>query len=146
MPARVRFTPRWRTFVLSVVAAIVGFGGVFLGGHLLFGRDSNDQPHFVAGEVGVVDVLAAPRGHTVAVRGFVFIDSTDRVLVCSARHTGAVPTCAGKAIIATGLDENRLDLVTGKAPSGLPIRWSRDAVGLHGTWTGATLTVTDVVR
>jgi hypothetical protein len=132
--------------VVSVLAAAVGFGAVFLVGRALFGGDGNDHPTIGAAEVAVADVGRAPRDHSIVVRGFVFIDSSDRVLVCGARHPGDVPACAGRAIIATGLDENRLDLVTGTAPSGRPLRWSRDAVGLQGTWTGATLTVTDVLR
>jgi len=137
---------RVRTIVLTVLAAAVGFGVVFFVGRALFAGDGNDRPHIAAGEVAVSDLTKAPRGHSVVVRGFVFIDSTDRVLVCAERRSGEVPQCAGQAIIADGLDENRLDLVTGTAPSGRPLRWSRDAVGLVGTWTGAALSVTDIVR
>ena len=140
-----RVNPRVRTIALIVVAAAVGFGVVFFVGRALF-TGGNDRPHIGAGEVAVSDLPKAPRGHSVVVRGFVFIDSTDRVLVCAERRSGDPPACAGEAIVVSGLDENRLDLVTGAAPSGRPLRWSRDAVGLQGTWSGATLTVTDIVR
>jgi len=137
---------RARVVIGSIIAGVIGFLLVFLVGRALFGGDGNDHPHIGEGEATVEDVVGrAPRGHTVVVRGYVFIDSTDRVLLCSARHPGTVPSCAGHAIIATGVDENRLDLVTGTALSGNPLRWTRDTVALQGTWT-ITLAVTDVLR
>lgn len=136
----------WRVVAGSIVAAVIGFVGVFLVGRALFAGDGNDHPTIGEGEVSVSDLIdRVPRGHGVVVRGYVFIDSTDRVLVCGARHPGHVPSCAGEAVIATGVDENRLDLVTGTAPSGNPLRWTRDTVALQGTWT-VNLAVTDVLR
>lgn len=138
-------SPRARTALQSLVLAAVGFGAVYLLATSLRSDSKNDVAGTNASALSVVDAAKTAPLKPISVRGFIFVDSTDRVLLCSERTKEKVPFCAGTVMEVRDLDLSRLPMKRGKTLSGNDWAWSDGIVALLGSHRGAIFDARDVL-